>query len=337
MIINRSEWRAAAAVCAALVGAGFVSGREIETFFSRLGVGSWVGVAAACAGLGFLTCALAALARRTGANTLPDLFGRLSGRRCRTAMRLLYGLLALVTASAMIAAGGELGALALDLRHARLIGAAAVLLIGAWLAAAGIPALGRLGLVMALAVAGLYAALAAGLDGEAAFSGEGLAAAIPMGLLYAALNGALAGGVMIAAAREDVRPARMGAAVALVMLAMLLPANAALLQCEERLRRAALPTVAMASRWGLAGYYILIALMLPAVASTLAAMLEALRDQAAELGLPHAPALAAAAFLAAALSAWGFPRLVNAVYPALGWACAFALLALLHPRDIPEI
>ena len=328
-MIRRSEIRAAAAICAALVGAGFASGREVETFFARLGRGSWLGVAAACSGLGFLSYAVMSLARRVRGANFPDLYGGLINGRCRTAMHLVHGLLTLITAAAMIAAGGELGALALDLPNARLIGAASVLLAGVGLAAAGIPALGRLGLAAAALIAGVYAALALTQNGRAAFSREGLAAAAPMGLLYAAFNGALAGGVMTAAAREDARPARTGALVALIMLSMLLPANAALLRCDARLRWAALPAVVMTARWGTTGYYTAIALILLAVLTTLGAMLSSLRDQAAALRLKRAPALAICAALAALASVCGFETLVNKVYPVLGWICAFALLSLL--------
>ena len=60
-----------------------------------------------------------------------------------------------------------------------------------------------------------------------------------------------------------------------------------------------------------------------------AAMLTALRDTLAELGLPPCPALLAGACGAALISACGFGTLVNVVYPLLGWMCAFALVSLL--------
>lgn len=329
-MVRREELHVAAAICAAVVGAGFASGREIEAFFTRLGAGSWLGVVAACAGLGLLTYVLVTLAQHTRAASFPDLYGRLMDSRCRYVMHLFFGLLTLITAAAMIAAGGELCALAFDWHEARMIGCAAVLLAGVALAALGVSALGRLGLAMAVCIAGVYTALA--LSQRAAtsssFSVEGLAAAVPMGLLYAAFNGALAGGVTVAAAKEGVRPAQTGLLVAAVMLAMFVPANTALLRCDDQTRRMALPTVAMAACWGVAGYYIVIVLMLLAVLTTLGAMLSSLRDQATALGLPRPAALLLPAATALLMSVCGFETLVNVVYPLLGWVCAFALLSL---------
>ena len=327
-MIRRSEIRAASAFCAALVGAGFASGREVESFFARLGTGSWLGVAAACAGLGFLVFVLLTLAQSTGASSFPDLYGRLMDTRCRDIMHLLHGLLVLMTAAAMIAAGGELGALALDLKGARLVGALFVLLAGLALAASGVCALGQMGFILTLGIAAIYAALAFA-PGSSSFSGEGLMAAIPMGLLYASFNGALAGGVVVSAACEDVRPDRVGLLVALVMLLMLAPANAALTRCGERLRQTAMPTVVLAAQWGIPGYYAVIALMTVAVITTLGAMLSSLRDQAVSLGLPRTPALLVGTGLSVVMSACGFELLVNIVYPLLGWVCSFALLSLL--------
>jgi len=315
-------------VCAAIAGAGFASGREIEAFFARLGTASWLGAAAACAGVGMLVFMLTTLARKTGAASFPELYGRLMDRRCRDVMHLLHGLLALMTASAMVAAGGELGALALDMKGARFAGALAALLAGAGLAVSGVPALGRAGLALAAGMAGVYTALAFAPAAGAAFSGEGLVATVPMGLLYAAFNGALAGGVIVAAGRREVRPAQTGVAVALLMLVMLLPANAALLRCDERLRQTALPTVVMAARWGIGGYYIVVALMALSVVTTLGAMLASLRDQLAGLGVGRSAALALCAGAAALLSVCGFELLVNVVYPLLGWVSVFALLSL---------
>ena len=156
-MLRRSEWQTSCAVCASIVGAGFASGREIEAFFARLGAASWAGAAAACAGVGLIVFSVMTLARRTGAQSLPALYGRLINRRWQQVMRALYGLLLLATASAMTAAGGEIGALALDARASREIGAGIALCAGIALAVSGVPALGRAGLAAVLATAGAWA------------------------------------------------------------------------------------------------------------------------------------------------------------------------------------
>ena len=47
--------RSALAIVAAIVGAGFASGREVMTFFSEMGAASWLGVGVACALVGGIT------------------------------------------------------------------------------------------------------------------------------------------------------------------------------------------------------------------------------------------------------------------------------------------
>jgi hypothetical protein len=71
---------AALSAVAAMVGAGFASGRELVVFFAGQGTPSWLGVLIACAGAGFLTGAVAALSRRTGRRDLPGVFSRTIGR-----------------------------------------------------------------------------------------------------------------------------------------------------------------------------------------------------------------------------------------------------------------
>ena len=56
--------RSALAIVAAIVGAGFASGREVMTFFSEMGAASWLGVGVACALVGGITAMLAQLGAR---------------------------------------------------------------------------------------------------------------------------------------------------------------------------------------------------------------------------------------------------------------------------------
>ena len=114
--------RAAFAICATLIGAGFASGREIVTFFSQFGGAGWLGVPLAGACVGWIVYLVLSLARQTGADSFPGLYGRLMNPACEDAMHLLYGMLCLTTAAAMLSAGGELFALVLPLNDARAFG-----------------------------------------------------------------------------------------------------------------------------------------------------------------------------------------------------------------------
>ena len=110
---------------------------------------------------------------------------------------------------------------------------------------------------------------------------------------------------------------------------MLIPANWALLRAGAETRQMALPSVVMAQRWGVAGYYLSICALFAAVVTTLSAALSALRAQLAELGLRPNQALFFSCAAALMLSMAGLTALVGVGYPAVGLVCAVMLLILL--------
>ncbi|NLG24365.1 MAG: hypothetical protein GX558_03350 [Clostridiales bacterium] len=326
---GRSDFKAAMAIVVAIVGAGFASGREVVAFFTDMGAASWLGVAAACAGAGYLCYAIMALAQSTGADSLPALYGRLMGAHCERAMHLVYGLLALLTGAAMLAAGGELGALALPTLRAREIGLALTLLASMLAAHSGVGMLAALGVALAPCMAAYYGAmLVTGPPGVAIADAGRLALAVPMGMVYAAFNAAVAGGTACLAGGLARSPARAATWVALSLLMLLVPANAALLAADADVRRMVLPSVVLAARWGVAGYYASIAVMWMAVMTTLCAMLCSLAAQLGPLGLKPLPRLLVAGALVTLCSLAGFESLVGVGYPLMGLVCAMALMAL---------
>ena len=329
--------RSALAIVAAIIGAGFASGREIMTFFSEMGAASWLGVAIACALSGGIVAMLARLGAHTGAKSFPGRFGALMGQACEDAMHLSHGLLMAILAAVMLSAGGELGALVLPLHGARYIGMALTLACGLLAARGG--ALARLGGAMFPCIFLFFAALA--LDGRnvdasvyaqnahAIYSGAPLAALL--GAVYAALNLSLAGGVVLL---NPAQPRKVGLYTALLLAALLLPANVALLRHRETLQFVAMPSVVLAARWGSAGFYLCALCMYLSVVSTMAAAIASLRAQLA--GVRRSPwALAGILALSAFFSLSGFDFLVRSVYPLLGWLCALALAALAAFVDWP--
>ena len=284
--------RAAFAICATLIGAGFASGREIVTFFSQFGGAGWLGVPLAGACVGWIVYLVLSLARQTGADSFPGLYGRLMNPACEDAMHLLYGLLCLTTAAAMLSAGAELFALVLPLNDARAFGVVMTLALSLLVSGRGIGALSASGAVLLPAVLVYYLLCGRG-GGEAAqFTVRGLSLALPMGVLYASFNGALCAG--------------------------------------GEIRALALPSVALAAeRWGSAGFIASAVCLLLAVLTTLSGMLLTLRVQTARF-LPNRPALCLIlpAGLALLMSVCGFETLVGVAYPLLGWICVLALVVL---------
>lgn len=333
---KREEWSAALGIVAAIAGAGFASGREIVTFFSGAGWASWIGVVLAAAFLGLFAAMLATLARRGKAVTLPGIYSAIMNRECGDAVALLHGLAMLLTTSVMLTAGGELGALALNLRWAYLLGLLATLGLGLLLSSRGFRLLRVFGAFLAPCLFLFCVALA--LDPSPAprafiavashdISGNVVAACL-LGALYAALNAAMSGSVLSELAQGPVEPRGLGLRTGLLLLALLVPANAALLRAGPAVRELALPNVVLAARWGTVGFCLSIASMWLCVATTLGAALGSLRGLAAERGLNPRLALLLAVIAGILLGVIGFPALVRVGYPLLGWVCALALIAL---------
>lgn len=329
---------------AAVVGAGFASGREIVVFFSGWGAASWLGIVAASAGVGFLTSILSGFAMRTREDSFPGIYRSVMGERCGEAVQVLHGLLMMMTGGVMLAAGGELGSLALPVRYAYPLGMALTLLMGALLSRLGIRALAAVGGTLVPAVVIYYLLMA--LDGRPAVpfaSAQHTAVTLGsfplcfiLGMLYASLNIAMAGGVVCLTGQQCVSPRNLGLLTAGCMLLMLLPANAAFLRAGSWVREMALPSVVLAARWGVAGYYASITVLYLAVVTTMCAALSSMSAQGRLLGLKRGAALALSCAGSLLLAVCGFEQLVNVGYPLMGWSCAFVLLALLAFVDWPE-
>ena len=118
--MRRSEFAGAAAIAAAIAGAGFASGREIVAFFARFGVAGYVGAALAAGLIGWMARETALIAARTGTASFPGLMRLCAGRAWGSGV--LMWLMSIAVSAAMTAAGGELCALAINIHGARQIG-----------------------------------------------------------------------------------------------------------------------------------------------------------------------------------------------------------------------
>ncbi len=329
MLSLKNDVQAAFAICAAIIGAGFASGREIVSFFSGLGGASYLGVFAASAALGGLVYVILRLSIRTRASSFPQLYGALMGNACRDAVHILHLLLCLTASAAMLSAGAQLGALTFDCQSSHLIGLALTLSCGIISVCTGMNSLSLLGSILTPAIAVYYLTMARNGRYPVEFALDTLPVALPMGILYACFNTALSGGAICLTAYKNVSPTRTALLTGSMMLILLLCANEAMLRAGDAFRRAALPSVVLAIQWGTAGYYISIFILWLSILTTLCALLHSMRAQLISLRMPSAAALLLPALGALALSACGFDVLVNIGYPLLGWICCCALIALL--------
>ena len=145
---------------ASAAGTAFASGREIVMFFSQMGWASWIGIGCASAMFGLFCGIICLFAQRTGAKTFAGVYMRVLDARQGAVIGVVHGLLMALTAGVMLAAVGELAALALPLYNAFWMGALFSAIVALMMNLRGMRAMGAAGLPV-VAICGLfYAALA---------------------------------------------------------------------------------------------------------------------------------------------------------------------------------
>ncbi|MCL2810387.1 MAG: hypothetical protein FWD25_00645 [Clostridia bacterium] len=319
------------ALVGAVIGAGFASGREVMRFFAQYGVWGYAGAALAAAAMGVLALRVMGLAARCGARSFGGLSRHLLGRFGGMAGGLLFVALLSVTGAAMLSGAGELAAIVLPIGPAYAVGYYGMLLCALLVAWRGMGGLAACGGVLVPLCCCLYVPLIL-----LPAAGEGVALApvahwqaIPMALSYAALNIALAAGLLCESGpglsgSGHRRAALTGGAV---LGGLLLLAIITLERGPGELRTAPLPMVALAAKLGKPGFYLSAAVLCLAMLSTLATVLRGLFMQMPEgwSGPIRWMLPCACCFL---LGLVGFDSLVGTVYPALGWCAAALIVAL---------
>lgn len=313
--MKKQTGRAVAEICGGVIGAGFASGREIAAFFSRFGMWSWPGVILAGVVMGWIC---RGVLRSPGVAGMPRSW---LGTWRQWLWQGMFTALLGATGASMLAGGGEIAALVLPLRGARLLGLGLTLALGWQLAGRESRSLagvcrGLLICLVGVVLAGLFlparqAVAVAGWGG-----GEGML----MGLCYGGFNVALATPVMAQWGqrmphREKPRCAWTAAVVITLLLAC---GNGALLR-NTALLDEQLPFVMLLSPLGRWGYLLAAAALYLAALTTMAACLRGLRAMAGRWTWLCAAVMAV-------LSLGGLEAIVGLVYPALGAGCFLLLL-----------
>ena len=297
-------------ITAAIVGAGFASGREIMQFFSQYGAFSWV--------LILFSAVLMALLLFWLMNNDAGIVIMKQSALFRILWILLYG----AVSGGMTSAAGELAALTIPILHARLFGMAVTLVICAKLSNGTIRELGRLGrgLIPGMAVV-FFLCMRFQKKGAPSFSFSAEAFLRAAG--YCGLNAVLAAAVTAQTGNNrTLREKRLIAIFSgLVFGGLLALGNAALLPNRIELREAELPMVLLLRGFGKAGFYLSAIILYLAVATTLIACLRGMQS-----ALPGNQKNIWAALIAALGALMGFQEIVAKVYPALGYLCLLSLL-----------
>ena len=279
------QWRGALAILGAVSGVAYASGREQVLFFAQLGPAAWLGIPLAAAAFGLLVGLMGRAAVRCHASGAFGLCRRLPLRRAGTPAAVLYGLLLALASALMLCCAGQAGALALPVRHGFAWGAALSLALAALLALGSPRALEWIAAAVFVLGVAFYAGLAADarparifLRGEVELALEGsVPAAMLLALAHGALCACLAAGPVVRLCAVGVRPEGLGARCAGLMCLVLACANAALLRGGRPMLAQALPTVLLAARWGLTGFWLSVGFGFFSATATLAAALTACR------------------------------------------------------------
>ena len=297
---------------AAMVGAGFASGREIMRFFSRYGAFSWVLVGFAAGVTVFMIRRMLSLEENDS-----------------RAGRIMLSLFYVTLGGSMTAAAGELWALTVPVPYARTLGSA-VTLCGCLIVADGplkrLAWFGRALIPLLLAVMVLCLRLP-GTEGERkSVSWQEGTLALLSAAGYCGLNGMTAAGVLRGSwsCRDRNRITLMIGLVTAMLLAL---GNAALLPHARQLRDAPLPTVMLLRNYGKAGYDLSAAALYLAASTTLIAVLRGLTAFSVPYLARYGKTVIGLAVMAVSLL--GFGGIVGTAYPALGWVY---LILLFRPE-----
>lgn len=322
----------------AVIGAGFASGREIVTFFTRYGAHAWWLMALAAGMMAMLCALITESARRFGGGH--GWCGLFPGRAWVAQGCALV--LMTVTGGAMVSAAGQMISLLWPSHWAYSVGVVGTLLAAWWLG--NLRVLGWIsGALTAMLTAMILLAMAGTASRPVVMLGSPRTAVALIGAAvraaaYAAMNMTLAIGVVCQSARSRAQNRRLSAVFGGGMALLLCMSNLLYLRHPEQLD-AAFPIVELLRGFGRRGFVISVVLLYLSILTTLAAVLYALRDAAQSH--VESPALQAIAAMGPplAVSCVGFSGIVETLYAPIGIVCLFAVflpLALRIFRDRKE-
>lgn len=307
-----------------VIGAGFASGREVISFFSKYGQWSWMFILISS---GSMTALCYLCLRKAESRNAQHWCSLYDGRQSNG--HLVKGcvlLLDAVMGGSMISAAGHITALVVPLSSAYLLGAAGTIGLAFLLGSSNARVMSFLSSL--LAGVHVFSAFAVMVfdrgDTTAAILAETgffeLLTGAAGSVAYASLNLALAIGVICRCSVGSGRKSgRTAAAFGLWMTMLLFISNYLFLKHPE-LNNSTFPMVSLLSRFGIGGYTLSVVVMYLAILTTLSAVLYALRTGLQQY-IPSGTAEIAAVCAPALLSAAGFEGLVERWYTPVGMLC----------------
>ena len=320
----------------AVIGAGFASGREIVSFFSRYGSHSWwlIGVSAV------MTTLLCWLVLRYKAASEDDWCSIFAGEPqwMQTTVRLCIVALMIMTGGAMVSAGGHIIALIWNHPWASSIGTAGTL-AAAW--SIGTGKMKRLSW-LSMVLAAFFIGTAAGLWHRMPISrtvqvaGIHTAPVLLRAALYAigysAMNLTLAVGIINRSRQTDEKEnARLSICFGIVMLVLLAAGNTLFSRYSE-CQSSDFPMMYLLRTSGQIGYLAGASLLYLAILTTLTAVLYSIRTAIEPVVRKKGISALGATFLPLAVSGIGFSGIVDSLYAPAGLACLLLVFVPLVHR-----
>ena len=324
----------------AVIGAGFVSGREVVFFFSQYGVHSWWLIAIAV----FTMVALCDFLMRHGKKAAGLICG-IEAKNNLVFSRILICFILIVLAGAMTSAAGEMIHLVIPLRYAYPAGLAGSLCV-AWLLSKGNMKPFSVISIILTALFLVMTILAMRSSGEEPGREQLVLAVAPSvkelvkaGIFafgYGAMNIAVSMGFMCQnGCACTVKTDRRAMGFGIGMCGLLFFSNALYLMRPEKIN-SAFPIVELFSAYGRGGYLLCVLLLYLAILTTLIALVQSLRS-GLERTVPMKNSRVLLLFAAILLvSQFGFSGLVSRAYAPMGILCFLTVFFPLQIRIAKE-
>ena len=320
----------------AVIGAGFASGREIFSFFSRYGFWSWGMIllsAGTTAGLCWLCLRCAGIKSRCNwcemyCQCSP--LARMAAEGCILLLQIIMG-------GSMISAAGHIATLALPISAAYPAGMMVTIALALWLGCVGMKPVTVLGSLLAFLFVGAVVSVLIFDAGDvravsvtSASTGTILIGGI-RAIAYAALNLAISIGMVCRCADGSCKVSNRSAVLFGFLMASLLMVSNYLYLRHPELVNVTFPMVALLSRFGSAGHWMSLMVMYLAILTTLTAGLFALRT-GLETKVSVETAWMLSIFLPLAVSITGFENIVDRWYAPAGLLCLLMVFAPLFQK-----
>ncbi|MBE5793877.1 MAG: hypothetical protein E7323_04265 [Clostridiales bacterium] len=321
----------------AFIGAGFASGREVVSFFSRYGACSW-GLILLSAGTMTALCALCLRSAKAANGCQWCAIYREDSFAVRNLAEGCILLLQIIMGGSMISASGHIFALIFPVKHAYLLGTGVTIAIAVLISGANLKPMTVLSSLLAvlfvMAVVGVL--IFDGNDSQMIVlpridDGHIIEGAF-RSVAYAALNLALSIGMICRCGGCSCRSSNRSAVLFGLMLTGLLLVSNYLYLKHPEVQSVTFPMVSLLARFGRVGYMVSLSLMYLAIVTTLSAGLYALRA-GLEVHGTKATALWLTVLLPLAVSFAGFENLVDRWYGMAGLLCLLLVFLPLFIRQ----